>query len=219
MARQHFAHLGDKLGFLAGELRRARLAPLLVGDDRGRGLGALDQVLDLHLAARLLVAALDDHARRVAPVGIFQLVAHVLGVAEIELGADVCIAQAYNHLLIVRDAVAIEHGDDHGAEFGPRIELAEQRQRRLQPRYADREAGCRHDLAAETRDKTVIAPAAADGAEHDRLPLLVRYLREKLRLEDRTGVIFEAADDGRINVDLIRTITGRPDQPLDLFEL
>src|SRR5207237_6240296 len=89
MARQHFTHFGDDLVLPARELRRPRLPPFLVGGDRGGRPGALDQVLDLHLAARPLVRTLDNDARRVAAVGIFELVAHVLGIAEIELGTDV----------------------------------------------------------------------------------------------------------------------------------
>src|SRR5437588_6153227 len=53
MARQNFAHFGDDLAFAAGKLRRTGLAPFLVGGDRRGCLGALDQILDLHLAARL----------------------------------------------------------------------------------------------------------------------------------------------------------------------
>ena len=53
-------------------------------------VGAEDQVLDLDLAARFLVAALNDGARRAALVGIFELRADiVLRIAEIKLGADV----------------------------------------------------------------------------------------------------------------------------------
>src|SRR6478736_7221263 len=159
MAAQDFAHLGDEVGFAARELRRAALAPLLVGGDRGGGLGAFDQILDLQLAARLFIRALDDHARAVAAVGIFELVAHVLGIAEIELGSDAGSAQGRHHLLIVGDAVAIEHGDDDGAELGPRVELAEQRQRGLEPGHADREPGRRHWLTAEARNESVVTSA------------------------------------------------------------
>src|ERR1700738_5580163 len=86
MAREHFAHLGDNLVFPARKLRRARLAPFLIGGNGGGGLGAVDQILDLHLAARLLVRTLNDHTRRIALVGLFELVAHVLRVAEIQFG-------------------------------------------------------------------------------------------------------------------------------------
>src|SRR5882757_8787647 len=110
MARQHFAHFGDDLIFAAGKLRRAGLAPFLVGGDRGGGLRALDQILDLDFTARLFVRALDDDAGRVAAVGVFELVAHVLGVAEIELGADFFAAQLRDHPLIISNTVTIEHG-------------------------------------------------------------------------------------------------------------
>src|ERR1700738_1903778 len=97
MARQYFAHLGDDLAFPAGKLRRTGLAPFLVGSDRGGRPGTLDQILDLNFAARFFVRALDDHAWAVPAVGIFELVAHVLGIAEIEFGADVGIAQLRAH--------------------------------------------------------------------------------------------------------------------------
>src|SRR5260221_11701374 len=35
-----------------------------------------------------LVRALNNYARRVTPISIFQLIAHVLGIAEIKLGAN-----------------------------------------------------------------------------------------------------------------------------------
>src|SRR4051794_27193762 len=88
MTRQHLAYFGDDLILVAGKLRGARFAPLLMRGDRGGRLGAFDQILDLHLAARFFIRALDDDARRVAPVGIFQLVAHVFGIAEIKLRAE-----------------------------------------------------------------------------------------------------------------------------------
>src|SRR5258708_27218023 len=91
MPRQHFAHFRYDLALGAGKLRRARLAPFLVGRDRGGRLGALDQILDLNFAARFFIRTLDDHARRIAPVFIFELVAPILGIAEIELGADVAV--------------------------------------------------------------------------------------------------------------------------------
>src|SRR6266545_3173569 len=67
---------------------RPALAPFLMRGDRRRGFGAFDQILDLQFALRALVAALDDHAGRAAPVGIFHLRLHAGG-AEIDLGADV----------------------------------------------------------------------------------------------------------------------------------
>src|ERR1043165_6195811 len=62
MPSQDLAHLGDELVFFDGHLRRAAFAPFLgVLDGRG-GLGAFDQVLDLHLALGPLVPAPDTAA-------------------------------------------------------------------------------------------------------------------------------------------------------------
>src|SRR4051812_16481619 len=46
MAVQDLAHFRDEVGFAARELRRAALAPFLIGGNRGRGPCALDQILD-----------------------------------------------------------------------------------------------------------------------------------------------------------------------------
>src|SRR5262245_19346233 len=85
--REHLAHRFTQLVLRHPDLGRTALAPFLIGGDRRRLAGALDQVLDLHLAARLLVAALDDDAGGTALVGIFELRPHAAR-AEIELGAD-----------------------------------------------------------------------------------------------------------------------------------
>ena len=45
-------------------------------------------ILDLNLAGGALVGALDDRDRAAAPVGIFELVAELLPVALVHLGAD-----------------------------------------------------------------------------------------------------------------------------------
>src|SRR3981189_2439704 len=168
MLRQHFAHLGDELIFPARKLRGATLAPFLVGGDRRPALRALDRILDLNFATPLLVRALNDHARRIAPVGIFELVAHVLGIAEIELGANVGVAQGRDHLLVIGDAIAVEHGDDDGTEFRRGVELAEHGERGLQPRHADGKAGRRYRLATKARHQPIIAPAATDRTEPHR---------------------------------------------------
>ena len=77
---------------------------------------AQDQVLDLDFVFQFLVAALDDRAGAVALVGVFQLLADiVLRIAEIEFGADAGVAQRRHHLLVVGDAVAVEHRDHHRA--------------------------------------------------------------------------------------------------------
>ena len=90
MARENFANLFDKLAFLAGDLGLCLLLQIVVAIAGVSGnFRADDQVLDLNLALRLLVAALNDDTRRIAPVGILELDAEiVLWIAEIELGAD-----------------------------------------------------------------------------------------------------------------------------------
>ena len=55
------------------------------------------------------------------------------------------------------------------------------RERRLQARHADREAGRRHRLAAEARHQPVIAPAAADRAEAHRAAFLVLGLEQSVQ--------------------------------------
>src|SRR5262245_28434228 len=120
MARQYLAHGLDQLLFRPGELGRPLLAPFLVRRDRRGRPGAFDQVLDLHFAPRLLVAALDDDAGALALVGIFELRTH-LAAAEIELGADAGRAQALHHALVIGDAVAVEHSHDHGPGLRARV--------------------------------------------------------------------------------------------------
>ena len=136
-------------------------------------------------------------------------VADVLRVAEIEFGADAGVAQRRDHALVVGDAVAVEHGDDHRAGLGLGVELAERGQRRLQPRHADGEAGRRHRLAAEARHEAVITPAAADRAEAHRAAFLVLGLEGQFNFEDRAGVIFEAADDGGVDANSVLSVAGR----------
>ena len=111
-----------------------------------------------------LVGALDDDAGRVAPIGIFHLRAEFAG-AEIKLGADAGVTQRRDHLLVVGDAVLVEHGDDHRAGFGLGLDLAEMLQRGQQARHADGKSRRRHRLAAKARHKTIITPAAADRTE------------------------------------------------------
>src|SRR5215475_6128424 len=84
--RQQPAHGLNQLRFRNGNLRWAGLAPLLGVFDGGGGLGTLDQILDLYLAARDLVRSLDDDARTGALVGVLHLCLHAGG-AKIHLGA------------------------------------------------------------------------------------------------------------------------------------
>ena len=107
------------------------------------------------------------------------------------------------HLLIVGDAVAIEHQNDDRALHGLGGDLAEGLQSVQQPRDADGDSGGRNLLAGEALDETVIAPAADHRAEADRLPALIFDGRRQLGFEDGAGVIFEAADDGRVDADAV----------------
>src|SRR5712692_644474 len=208
VAGEHLAHGFDEFRFLHRELRRAALAPLLVGGDFIGGLGAEDEVLDLHLALRLLVAALDDDTRRVALVGVFQLRAH-LALPKIKLGANAGVAQRRDHFLVVGDALLVEDGDDHGAKFGFGADLAEVLEGGEKARDADGESGRRHRLAAKARDEAVITPAAADRAEADGVSFFVLRFEGEFGFENGAGVIFEAADDGSINTYAVMPITCR----------
>ena len=110
-------------------------------------------------------------------------VPNLLRIAEIKLGADAGVAQRRDHLLVVGDAVAIEHGDDHRAGCGLcRRACRAGVQRRLQARHADGEAGRRHRLAAEARHQSVVAPAAADRAEAHRAAFLVLGFEQAVQL-------------------------------------
>ena len=71
MAGENFAHGLDEIGFRHRKLRGSRLAPLFIGGNGRSGFRALNQVFDLDLAFRLLVAALDDDTGCAASVGIF----------------------------------------------------------------------------------------------------------------------------------------------------
>src|SRR5262249_46808601 len=78
-----------------------------------------------------------------------------------------------------------------------------------QPRYADGEAGRRHRLAAEARHEAIIAAAAADRSEAHRLAVVAGDHQRQFDLVDRTGVVFEAAHDGRIDLNSVVISCGR----------
>ena len=67
--------------------------------------------------------------------------------------------------------------------------------------------GRRHRLAAEARDEPVVAPAAADRAEAHRAAFLVFGVEQEFNFVDRAGVVFETADDGRIDHGSVVTVT------------
>ena len=129
------------------------------------------------------------------------------------------VAQLRDHLLIIGDAVAVEHGDHHRAEFRRGVELAEHGERGLQPRHADRETGRRHRLAAKARDQAIVASAAADRAEAHRAAFFVFGLEREFDFVDRAGVVFEAADDGGVDADAIRSVAGSGDEIRNLGQV
>src|SRR6185312_9284364 len=89
MAGEDLAHGFDQFALIDFGLRLGPALQIFLAILDGGEPRAEDQVLDLHLAPGLLVRALHDRARRAAAVGIFHLLAEaVLGIAEIELGAD-----------------------------------------------------------------------------------------------------------------------------------
>ena len=209
MAGQHLAHRFDQFLLGDGELRFGLLLQMLLAAlFQLRQLGADDQVLDGDFALGLLVGALDDDARRVALVGVFHLRAEFSRIAEIKLGADVGRAQLGDHVLVIGEAILVEHGDDDRAGLGLALELAEVLQRGGEPRHADGKSGRRHRLAAKARDQPVITPARSNGAEAHRLSVVTRNGECQVNFEDRAGVIFEAADDG--GIDKYATVTGNP---------
>ena len=87
-------------------------------------------------------------------------------------------------------------------------EIAGELQRIGEARDADGEAGGRDGLVAEAGDEAIVAPATADGAEDDLLALLVGDGEGEFDLEDRAGVVFEAADDGGVDANAVGTVAG-----------
>ncbi len=136
VAGEHGAHGVDQLTLGHESLGFSlALQMLLAAFFQLRQFGAEDQVFhqDVGGAARmvLFVATLDDDARAVAPVGVFELVANVLRIAEVKLGADVRLAQLLDHALIVGQPVAVEHGDDDRAGRRLVFDLGYQKDRSL----------------------------------------------------------------------------------------
>src|SRR5690606_1789546 len=80
-------------------------------------------------------------------------------------------------------------------------EIAGELERIGKTRDADGEAGGGHRFTAEAGNEAIIAATAADGAEDHVLAFFVLHLEGQFDLEDRTGVIFEAADDGGVEDD------------------
>ena len=103
------------------------------------------------------------------------------------------------HLLVIGDAVAIEHEHDDRALRGAVFIFAEALEAEQEARDADGDAGGRDLLAGEALDQPVIAPAADHRAEPDGLPALVFDRRCQLSLEHRAGVIFQTTHDRGVN--------------------
>src|SRR5262249_38303538 len=113
----------------------------------------------------------------------------------------------------------VEHGDDHRPGLGFCRDLAEMGEGGEQARHADREAGRRHRLAAESRDEAVITPAAADRAEAHRLAIVAGGGEGEFDLVDGAGVVLEAADDGGVDNDATIEIAGSLCQNIDISQL
>src|SRR5258705_6381799 len=109
MAGEDLSDLVDEIGLIDHVLRLGLLLQIFLAVlDVGQA-SAEDQILDLDFPVGLLVAALNDRAGRIAPVGVFHLLAEaVLGISKIKLGANARAAEFCNHLLIA-SYLAAEH--------------------------------------------------------------------------------------------------------------
>src|SRR5207245_912076 len=142
-----------------------------------------------------------------ALVGVFELWPH-LARTEIKLGADAGVAQGRDHLLVIGDALAVEHRDDDRAGLGLALDLAEVLQRRHQSRHADGESRRRHRLAAKAFDQSVVAPTAANRAEAHRSALVILSLECQIHFEHWPGVVLKAADNRSIDFATISIARG-----------
>ena len=138
-------------------------------------------------------------------IGIFQLVAEILWVAQIHFGTNTRAAQIADHGHIFGHPVTIHHRHDHRAD--PAAHAAPLgAQGGQQPVNADGDAGGRHRLAGEALHQIVIAPAARDRAELPLAALFIQDFKGQFRLEHRAGVIAKAADHAGVQNDAIRAI-------------
>jgi hypothetical protein len=177
-----------------------------------------DQVLQHHGALRRLVAALDHGDGALPLVGIFQLVAEILRIAEIDLGPDAGAAQLAGHRHVIRHPVAIHHRhDDRPRRIAPGAALGAQRCQ--QPVDTDGDPRRRHRLPGEALYQIVITPAARDRTELPLAALLVKDLEGQFRLEHRAGVIAQAADDARVDHDAVGAIALRVEKCGDGLQL
>src|ERR1700678_634899 len=107
--------------------------------------------------------------------------------------------------------VAVERDDDDRAGLLSRRDdrAVDRPQGGEQARDANRKAGRRDRFAAKAGDQAIVTPAAANRAETDRSARFVLHLERQLGLEDRAGVVFQAANDGRVDLDASRTVPRR----------
>ena len=108
-----------------------------------------------------------------------------------------------DQFLIIGGLPVTENRHQHGSGRGLGVELADHRQRGLQTRHSDGEAGRGHRLATEARHQTVVTSAAADRTEANGAAFLVLDLEAQFHFENVTCVIFETAYDRRIDPDSI----------------
>ena len=147
---------------------------------------------------RALVLALDDDARGAAPVGVFHLRFHA-GVANVHLRADARLAQIARHFLIIAHPCFIHDKHDNGRNpYGGLRDFAQMGKGRIEPRYADGEAGRGNRLRAEARDESVVAAATAHGAEAHGLAVFIARGEGQFGLKHWPGIVFQATHHGRI---------------------
>ena len=146
-----------------------------------------------------------------AAVGILELGLEgpVVGV---ELGGDTGGPQLGDHGLVLAESVAVHHRDHHRAA-GRGLLALEGAEGGEEAVDADAGAAGGHLLAREALDEVVVAPAAGHGTEAAGAALLVDDLSGQLGLEDRAGVVGEAAHDGGIEHDLVVTEPADVEQP------
>src|SRR5689334_14479310 len=90
VAREQFAYSLDQRVFLDRKLRLGLFLQIFLAVLDLAERGTESQILDLNLAARLLITALNDRAGRAAPVSIFELCPDIVfRVAQVKLGANV----------------------------------------------------------------------------------------------------------------------------------
>ena len=155
---------------------------------------------------------LDHHCRRAPLVSVSNLFTEILRRAQEHFGPNARTAEFRRHLLVIGNAILIHNQNHHRPGRLGSAEIAGEFQRMSEARHADREAGCGDGLGTEARDEAIISPAAANRAEHNLLALLIGDGEGQFDLEDRAGVVFEAADDGTVNANAIGAVAGCFDQ-------